>query len=108
MPRTFVLPLLTFAVALSASGAELGEVSVKSHIGQQLAADIDLVDLTTADLADLQVRLASGDVFKGAGLSVNPVLSGLNMSVYKNGPKRVLHLTTLQPVNSKPCISFLS
>ena len=100
MPRFFAFPLLTFAVALSASGAELGEVSVKSHIGQQLAADIELVDLTAADLADVQVRLASADVFKGAGLSINPVLGGLNMSVYKNGPKRFLHLTTLQPVSS--------
>jgi pilus assembly protein FimV len=100
MPR-FIVPALLMFVALSASGAELGEVSVRSHIGQQLSADIELVDLSAADLADLQVRLASADVFAGARVSMNPALAGLNMSVYKNGARRMLHLTTLQPVNAE-------
>lgn len=100
MPRLFV-PALVMSVALSASGAELGEVSVRSHIGQQLSADIELVDLTSADLADVQVRLASPDVFAGARVAMNPALAGLNLSVFKDGTRRVLHLTTLQPVNAE-------
>jgi pilus assembly protein FimV len=32
---------------------------------------------------------------------MNPALAGLNMSVYKNGARRMLHLTTLQPVNAE-------
>ncbi|WP_395406532.1 hypothetical protein ACHMW6_07750 [Pseudoduganella sp. UC29_106] len=69
--------------------------------GQQLSADIELLDLSSADLANLQVRLASPDVFAGARVTMNPALAGLNMSVYKDGSRRVLHLTTLQPVNAE-------
>ncbi|HEY1150222.1 MAG TPA: hypothetical protein VGF27_16695 [Pseudoduganella sp.] len=100
MPR-LIVPALLLSVALSASGAELGDVSVRSHIGQQLSADIELVDLSSADLADLQVRLASPDVFAGARVTMNPALGSLNMSVFRDGSRRVLHLTTLQPVNAE-------
>jgi pilus assembly protein FimV len=87
--------------------AELGEVKVNSHIGQQLSADIELVDLTPADLAELQARLANPDVFKGANLSIPPVLGGLHISVAKRDNRRFLHLTTLQPVSAEALHLFL-
>ncbi|MES2117632.1 MAG: hypothetical protein V4578_20885, partial [Pseudomonadota bacterium] len=42
----------------AARAAELGEASVRSYIGQQLAADIELVSLTPDEVNGLQVRLA--------------------------------------------------
>lgn len=87
--------------------AELGEVKVNSFLGQQLSADIELVDLTPADLAEIQAKLANPDVFRGAGLSVSPVLSGLYISVAKRDNRRFLHLTTLQPVNVEGLHLFL-
>jgi len=105
------LTFLTIALALALSGplhaAELGEIKVNSHIGQQLSADIELVDLTAADLAELQARLANPDVFKGAGLEVPPELGGLYLSVAKRDNKRFLHLTTLQPVKAEALHLFL-
>jgi len=98
--RLLALPVMAAALHGVAGAAELGEVSVKSYRGQQLVADIDLVDLTPADLADLQVRLANPDVFKGANLSMHPALSGMYLSVARHDARRVLHLTTLQPINS--------
>ncbi|WP_342119032.1 type IV pilus assembly protein FimV [Pseudoduganella sp. OTU4001] len=101
------LALLVATLCGPAHAAELGEVKVNSFIGQQLSADIELVDLTPADLAEIQAKLANPDVFKGAGLGVPPVLGGLYISVAKRDERRFLHLTTLQPVNSEALHLFL-
>lgn len=101
------LPLLAANWCGLARAAELGEVKVNSFLGQQLSADIELVDLTAADLAEIQAKLAHPDVFKGAGLNVSPVLSGLYVSVAKRDNRRFLHLTTLQPVNIEGLHLFL-
>ncbi len=105
--RALALPVLAAAFCGSLRAAELGEVKVNSHIGQQLSADIELVDLTTADLADIQARLANPDVFKGANVAMPPALSGLYISIAKRDNKRFLHLTTLQPVNADALHLFL-
>lgn len=105
--RALALPLLAGALCGPLQAAELGEVKVNSHIGQQLSADIELVDLTAADLAELQARLANPDVFKGANLSMPPVLGGMHISVAKRDNRRFLHLTTLQPVTADALHLFL-
>ena len=105
--RALALPLLAGALCGPLQAAELGEVKVNSHIGQQLSADIELVDLTPADLAELQAKLANPDVFKGANLSMPPVLGGLYISVAKRDNRRFLHLTTLQPVTADALHLFL-
>ncbi len=102
-----LLALMLFALGSQSRAAELGEVKVNSHIGQQLSADIELVDLTAADLAEVQAKLAHPDVFKVAGLQVAPVLSGLNIGVARRDNRRFLHLTTLQPVNADVLHIFL-
>ncbi|WP_442035645.1 type IV pilus assembly protein FimV [Pseudoduganella sp. RAF19] len=103
MPRFIAASSIALALIASAPvcGAELGDISVRSHLGQQLSADIELADLTAADLNELQVRLARPDVFKGANVAMNPALAGLNIAVVKRDSRRVLHLTTLQPVNAE-------
>ncbi|UMR33121.1 hypothetical protein MJ904_13700 [Massilia sp. MB5] len=107
LPRPSILrcwrALLCAAAWLpAAAGAvELGEVVVHSHIGQQLSADIELVDLTADELADLQARLARPDVFKGASISMHPALSGLNIAVVKRDKRRVLHLSTQRPIDGE-------
>lgn len=105
--RPLVLALLASALCGPLRAAELGEVKVNSYIGQQLSADIELVDLTPVDLAELQARLASPDVFKGAGLEVPPQLGSLHIAVARRDNKRFLHLTTLQPVNADALHLFL-
>ncbi|AVR95869.1 hypothetical protein C9I28_09100 [Pseudoduganella armeniaca] len=74
---------------------------MRSHIGQPLVADVELVDLTPQDLADVQARLASRDVFQGANVALSPALAGLSISVVKREGRRTLHLTTSAPVQSE-------
>jgi pilus assembly protein FimV len=100
--------LLAATLASGARAAELGDVSVRSHIGQQLSADIELVMLAP-DEADglVQVRLAGQNIYQGANVRMHPALASLRMSVVKRDQRQFLHLTTLQPVDAELVHLFL-
>ncbi|GAB3436857.1 hypothetical protein NX773_10060 [Massilia solisilvae] len=86
--------------AAQASAVELGEAKVNSYIGQQLVADIELTSLQD-QAASVQARLASRDVYQGAGIDMPAVLSSLNMNVMRRDGKQFLHLTSLKPVEGE-------
>ncbi|KQV78609.1 hypothetical protein ASD15_22675 [Massilia sp. Root351] len=90
-----------------APAAELGDVVVRSHIGQQLSADIELVMLTPEDQAGVQVRLAGQNIYLGANVRMHPALSSLRMSVVRRDNRQFLHLTTLQPLDAELVHLFL-
>lgn len=85
--------------AAQAHAVELGEAKVNSYIGQQLVADIELTSLQD-QAASVQARLASRDVYQGAGIDMPAVLSSLNMNVMRREGKQFLHLTSLKPVEA--------
>jgi hypothetical protein len=95
-----VVILATLACA-AAPAAELGELTVRSFIGQPLVADIELTALAPDELNNLHVRLASPDVFQGANISMNPVLQSLNMTVMRRDQRQFLHITSFKPVNKE-------
>ena len=98
---------LASAFPSTAFAAELGDVMVRSHIGQQLSADIELVMLTVDDAAGVQVKLAAPDVYQGANTRMHPALSSMRMSVVKRDNRQFLHLTTFQPVDAEILHLFL-
>lgn len=85
----------------AATAAELGDLTVRSFIGQPLVADIELIALAPDELNNLQVRLASPDVFQGANISMNPVLQSLNMTLMRRDQRQFLHITSLKPVKAE-------
>jgi pilus assembly protein FimV len=95
------------ALPSMALAAELGDVVVRSHIGQQLSADIELVMLTPEDQAGVQVKLAGQNIYLGANVRMHPALSSLRMSVVKRDNRQFLHLTTLQPLDAELVHLFL-
>ena len=107
MQRRFLSPLTLRAGALACAAllaspvtaAELGEVAVRSFVGQQLAADVELLGLAPDEMNGLPVRLASSDVYSGANLTPDPVLSSLHLSVVKRDQRWFLHMVTLRPVD---------
>jgi len=102
MPSSFRLAALALAAAAtSAQAAELGDANVRSYIGQPLSAEIELTDLTPQDLAGLQVRLASPDVFQGANVTLNPALAGMNIAVVPRDQRRVLRISTSAPLQGE-------
>jgi hypothetical protein len=95
----FCTILACVGLPAGALAAELGDARVVSHIGQQLVADIELTALRD-EAAPVQVRLASADIYRGAGIAMSPVLSGLNLSVARRGGRQFLSVTSLGPVQS--------
>ncbi len=95
----FIL-VLTGAVLGDAGAAELGDARVSSHIGQQLVADIELVMLDDP-AAPVAVRLASPEVYRGAGIALPPVLSNLNLTVMRRDGRQFLHVTSLRALDAE-------
>lgn len=94
-------------LASASQAAELGDITVRSYIGQQLSADIELVALAPEELNGLPVRLALPDVFSGANIRMNPVLASVHMAVVRREQRQFVHITTLQPVESSYLHLFL-
>lgn len=90
---------LALAAFASVHAAELGDPRVSSHIGQPLVADVELTMLDDA-ATPVQVRVASPEVYNGAGIAVPPVLSSLNLSVMRRDGRQFLHVTSLRPVDA--------
>jgi hypothetical protein len=97
-PRLFLFSL-AFAAFGSVHGAELGDPRVVSHIGQPLVADIELTMLDDAATL-VQVRVASPEVYNGAGIAVPPVLSTLHLSVMRRDGRQFLHVTSPRAVDA--------
>ncbi|MCG2585642.1 FimV family protein [Massilia sp. TS11] len=98
--RTAGAALVLALAAAAAHAAELGEPVVKSYIGQPIIADIELLQPTEEDLNSLNVRLARQDVYRGANVAMDPVLSYVHMSVMRRDGKMFLHVTSVRPVQS--------
>ena len=95
-----LLPLLTaslLAVLPVVHAAELGETVVKSHIGQQLVADIELLP---DEGGAVRASIAHDDVFRGANIARSPVIDTLTMSVMRRDGKQFLHITSIKPVDA--------
>jgi pilus assembly protein FimV len=86
--------------APAAQALSLGQISVKSTLGEPLSAEIDILDINADEAATLVTRVASPDAFKASGLDYNAAISGLRASLYRraNG-KPYLKLTGDKPVN---------
>jgi pilus assembly protein FimV len=97
---TSICALAVAGATLGASAAELGDIAPRSYIGQPLAVDIDLVALTPEEVAGLQVRLADGNVYRGANVTMNPALASVRLQVERRGNRSVLHVTTTRAVDA--------
>lgn len=94
-----LLPDLTTAAAL-------GEITVRSSLGQALDADIALASLSAGDADSLMVRLAPAAAFTEAGIDYTPLLRSLHLAVEKRGSLHVVRLRSDLPV-SDPFVRLL-
>ena len=92
--------LLACAAPGAVHAAELGDARVRSHIGQALAADVELTLVEDAS-RPVEVRLAHPDVYRGANIAMPAVLDSLDIVVTRQGGKQFLHLTSSKPVESR-------
>jgi pilus assembly protein FimV len=102
MNRSLKLSMLV-ALALGTSHAfamELGQVQVKSDLGQPLLAEIPLNAANQAEMKNLSVRLASSEDFARAGIVGGRTSIPLRFSVANTGSGRsVIRITSSVPVD---------
>lgn len=95
------------AISGAACAVGMGGISVSSSLGEPLKAEIELVAVGKAEKSSLVARLASPEMFKGAGMDYPANLPKLKFQIETraNG-ESYLGLTSAQPVN-EPFISVL-
>ena len=81
------LPVHSFALAL-------GDVVVRSALGQVLDADIDMVVLSAQEAESLSVRLAPAEMFAEAGLDYGLIARSVRLSVEKKVGRTQVHLSS--------------
>lgn len=86
--------------------AGLGKLSVLSGLGQPLHAEIEVTSASKEDATALVPKLASADVFQQAGVEFNPALLGLNFKLEQRGERKVIRITSTQPIN-EPFVDML-
>jgi pilus assembly protein FimV len=96
----------TLGFSSGAEAAGLGKLTVMSGLGQPLRAEIEVNSATADEIASLQVRVASSDAFRQAGIEYNPDLAALRFSIDRQGNKPVVRVTSLQPIN-EPFVDIL-
>lgn len=103
-----VLALLAILASFSASALGLGQIEVKSKIGQPLLAEIPIVTSDPSELEQLQVALASPDTFARIGLrppiGIIAELQFIQALDARGNP--VIRVTSTQPVG-EPLLTFL-
>lgn len=108
------LSVLSAAVAVAvgafsadASALALGRLNVQSALGEPLRAEIEVTEMTAADMDGLKIQIASADAFKAAGVPYNPALSDVRVAIQRRpGGNYVVRLSTNRGV-SEPFIDLL-
>jgi len=101
MNRSLKLSIL-LALALGSSQAaalELGQIQVKSALGQPLLAEIPVNPDSPAELQNLAARLASSEDAAQAGVAAGPTVPLQFAVVDGANGKKVIRITSAVPVN---------
>ncbi|WP_045211885.1 MULTISPECIES: FimV family protein [unclassified Pseudomonas] len=90
-----------------AGALELGDISSRAALGQNLSANIDLRGAADMSSEDVVVSLASAEDFERLGVDRNVVTSGLKFTpdIGRNG-RGVIHVSSNRPIR-EPYVNFV-
>jgi len=88
----FALTGVAFATMLLASvdamALGLGRLNVQSGLGETLRAEIDVTSLTADEASNLQVKVATPEAYRSAGVDYNAVLTGTRVTLERRADGR--------------------
>lgn len=105
MRRLFFLLILLAVPASATASLSLGELELRSFLNQPLDARFQ-AEGSAAASDELEVRVASADAYRRAGLQRGAVPADLEISIEGSGTSRVVRLTTQRPVR-EPYLGLL-
>jgi pilus assembly protein FimV len=97
---------VVLALPLAASAAGLGRLTVHSPLGQPFNAEIEIISLQPGEEESLSARLASGELFRRAGIEPSTALLGMRFAIERREGRPVIRITGSQPVN-EPFLDML-
>lgn len=98
--RTVVVTaLLAMCLPQFANALALGEVTVRSALGQKLDAVIDIAAVSATESESLAVRLASASMFADAGLEFGALQRSLRLSIEKKADRATIRVSSDLPVS---------
>jgi len=103
--RLFLLAVL-LSLPVQSIALALGDVIVRSALGQVLDADIDMVVLSAQEAESLSVRLAPAEMFAEAGLDYGVIARSVHLSVEKKAGRTQVHLSS-DKVITEPFLMLL-
>ncbi|MCM1129332.1 MAG: hypothetical protein NC211_06325 [Alistipes senegalensis] len=98
--------LFLFALCAFSQAASLGRLTVLSSLGQPLRAEVELLDVSDEEAANLAVALAPVEAYRRSGLDYSSLLQTLDITVVQEGERRFARIRSAQPV-SEPYIGLL-
>lgn len=92
---------------LSAWSLTLGAMRVQSALGEPLRAQLSLGQLTAEELSSINAGFAPASVYQAAGITPNPILDNVQISVDASVPSNVVvNITSASPI-SEPFLDML-
>ncbi len=102
-----VIASLLAAVSLGTQGAGLGDIKIKSSLGEPLNAEVDLFAVTKDDVSSLEAKLAAAETYSKRELHFDPALRGSRIAVLQRADGGYyLRITSDRPIN-EPFIDLL-
>ena len=95
------------AVPIGAQAVGLGRLNVQSALGEGMRAEIDITSLSAEEAGTLQVRLASPEAYRAAGVDYNAVLSGAQASIARRADGRPYVRVTSDRAVQEPFIEVI-
>jgi pilus assembly protein FimV len=95
------------AAPIGAQAVGLGRLNVQSALGEGMRAEIDITSLSPEEAGTLQVRLASPEAYRAAGVDYNAVLSGAQASIARRADGRPYVRVTSDRAVQEPFIEVI-
>jgi len=110
VPKTlaqFCLAVTALLLAPAIAQAQgLGQMTVRSALGQPLRADVEIVSAQAGKNQGLHGSIATPDTYKAMGVAFDPVLFSVHVAVENRGSGPVLLLTSTRPMK-EPFLDLL-
>jgi pilus assembly protein FimV len=105
--RNFLVILAMLFTCSSVQAMGVGDITVKSRLGQPLRAEIDVFATDKELASDPKVSLASRETFSRAGIHITRYVSMLDFKISKNEKDMPVIMVSTRDLIREPTVTFM-